>query len=45
MHRRHADFYAYEFFVARRPLGQSHPVTEALEQGASAAGRTPAAEL
>lgn len=20
MHRRHADFYAYEFFVARRPL-------------------------
>ncbi len=34
MHRRHADFYAYEFFVARRPLGQSHPVTtEALESG------------
>ena len=25
MHRRHCDFYAYEFFVARRPLGQSHP--------------------
>lgn len=23
MHRRHSDFYAYEFFVARRPLG--HP--------------------
>jgi hypothetical protein len=21
MHRRHSDFYAYEFFVARRPLG------------------------
>jgi hypothetical protein len=30
MHRRHSDFYAYEFFVARRPLGQSHPqMTEA----------------
>jgi SAM-dependent methyltransferase len=25
LHRRHSDFYAYEFFVARRPLGQSHP--------------------
>lgn len=23
MHRRHCDFYAYEFFVARRPLAQS----------------------
>jgi hypothetical protein len=23
MHRRHSDFYAYEFFVARRPLAQS----------------------
>jgi len=21
MHRRHSDCYAYEFFVARRPLG------------------------
>ncbi len=39
MHRRHADFYAYEFFVTRRPLGQSHPVTtEALEQGVPAGG-------
>jgi SAM-dependent methyltransferase len=25
MHRRHGDFYAYEFFVARRPLGPSRP--------------------
>jgi SAM-dependent methyltransferase len=25
MHRRHSDFYAYEFFVARRPPGRSHP--------------------
>jgi SAM-dependent methyltransferase len=25
MHRHYSDFYAYEFFVARRPLGQSHP--------------------
>jgi SAM-dependent methyltransferase len=25
MHRRYSDFYAYEFFVARRALGQSHP--------------------
>jgi hypothetical protein len=25
IHRRHSDFYAYEFFVARRALGQSHP--------------------
>jgi len=37
MHRRHSDFYAYEFFVARRPLAQSWPETiEALEQGAPA---------
>ena len=29
MHRHYSDFYAYEFFVARRPLGQSHPeITE-----------------
>jgi len=33
MHRRHSDFYAYEFFVARRPPGQSPPeMTEALER-------------
>lgn len=45
MHRRHSDFYAYEFFVARRPLGQSHPeTTEALGQGAPADGLTPAAD-
>jgi len=45
MHRRHSDFYAYEFFVARRPLGQSHPeLTEALERGAPADGPRPAAE-
>ena len=25
MHRRHSDFYAYEFFVARRPVAQSRP--------------------
>jgi len=25
MHRRHSGFYAYEFFVARRPLAQSRP--------------------
>ncbi|MBN2097997.1 MAG: class I SAM-dependent methyltransferase [Dehalococcoidia bacterium] len=25
MHRRHSDFYAYKFFVARRPLAQSLP--------------------
>ncbi len=37
MHRRHSDFYAYEFFVARRPLAQSWPERiEALEQGAPA---------
>jgi SAM-dependent methyltransferase len=30
IHSRHSEFYAYEFFVARRPLGQSHPeMTEA----------------
>jgi SAM-dependent methyltransferase len=35
MHRRHSDFYAYEFFVARRPLAQSWPeMIESLEQGA-----------
>ena len=46
MHRRHSDFYAYESFIARRALGQSHPeMTEALEQGAPADGLTPAAEL
>jgi len=33
MHRRHSDCYAYEFFVARRTLGQSHPqMTEALQR-------------
>jgi hypothetical protein len=31
LHRRHADFYAYEFFVARRPLG---PAQQALDQAA-----------
>jgi SAM-dependent methyltransferase len=32
MHRGNSDFYAYEFFVARRPLAQSWPeMTEALE--------------
>ena len=25
MHRRYSDFYAYEFFVARRPFAQSRP--------------------
>ena len=25
MHRRHSDFYAYEFFVARRPHPSSAP--------------------
>jgi hypothetical protein len=25
MHRRHSDFYAYEFFVARRPLAKTQP--------------------
>ncbi|MFO7495300.1 MAG: class I SAM-dependent methyltransferase [Desulfobacterales bacterium] len=25
MHRRHSDFYAYEFFVARRPLANTQP--------------------
>ncbi len=35
MHRRHSDYYAYEFFVARRPLAQSSTeVIELLEQGA-----------
>lgn len=35
MHRRRSDFYAYEFFVARRTLGPSNPeLTEALEHGA-----------
>ena len=28
MHRRHSDFYAYQFFVARRPLTQSCPVLD-----------------
>lgn len=45
MHRRHSDFYAYEYFVARRPLAQTRPETiDALEQGAPADGLTPAAE-
>ena len=35
MHRRHSSFYAYEFFVARRPLAQSRPeMIEALEHQA-----------
>ncbi len=39
MHRRHSDCYAYEFFVARRTRGQSHPeMGEALEPGAPADG-------
>jgi SAM-dependent methyltransferase len=25
LHRRYSDFYAYEFFVARRTLGRAHP--------------------
>jgi SAM-dependent methyltransferase len=34
MHRRYSDVYAYEFFVARRPLGSSHPeMMEVLEHG------------
>jgi SAM-dependent methyltransferase len=46
MHRRHSDFYAYEFFVARRTPGRSHPeMTEALEHDAQADGLTPAAGL
>lgn len=37
MHRRYSDYYAYEFFVARRPLAQSPPeATEAPGQGATA---------
>lgn len=37
MHRRHSDYYAYEFFVARRPLAQSSPeMIETVEQGAPA---------
>jgi len=37
MHRRHSDFYAYEFFVARRPLSRSlHGMVEALEEDAPA---------
>lgn len=33
IHRRHSDFYAYEFFVARRPLVRSRPeITATLEQ-------------
>jgi SAM-dependent methyltransferase len=45
MHRRHSDFYAYEYFVARRPLAQTRPETiDALEQGTPADGLTPAAE-
>jgi SAM-dependent methyltransferase len=46
IHRRHSDFYAYEFFVARRPLAQIKPdAIDALEPGAPADGRTPATEL
>ncbi len=37
MHRRYADFYAYEFFVARRPIEtRSARRNEALEQGGPA---------
>lgn len=37
MHRRHSDYYAYEFFVARRPLALSSPeMIETVEQGAPA---------
>ena len=25
MHRQHSDYYAYEFFVARRPMGGGGP--------------------
>ena len=43
MHCRHSSFYAYEFFVARRPFGQSHAeMTGALERGAPADGPWPA---
>ncbi|NTW66856.1 MAG: methyltransferase domain-containing protein [Nitrospirae bacterium] len=46
MHRRHSDFYAYEFFVARRPLAQTQPeAIKALEPGAPVDGLTPANEL
>jgi SAM-dependent methyltransferase len=46
MHRRYSGFYAYEFFVARRTVGQSRPeTTEALEQSAPADGLTPAGGL
>jgi SAM-dependent methyltransferase len=37
MHRRHSDYYAYEFFVARRPVAQACPeMIKTLEQGAPA---------
>lgn len=37
MHRRYSDFYAYEFFVARRPPAQPRAeMGEGLEQGAPA---------
>jgi len=46
MHRRHSDFYAYEFFVARRAPGRSLPeMTETRGQGAPADGPAPAAGL
>lgn len=28
LHRRHAEFFAYEFFVARRPLGPAQPALD-----------------
>jgi hypothetical protein len=35
MHRAYSEFYAYEFFVARRPLAKSRPgMIEGLEQTA-----------
>jgi hypothetical protein len=43
MHRRHSDFYAYEFFVAHRSFEQSHPeMSDSLEQGVPADRLTPA---
>lgn len=37
MHRRHSDYYAYEFFVARRPLERPCPgMNESHQQGSAA---------
>lgn len=46
MHRRYSDFYAYEFFVARRPLVQMRPeAIGAIEPSAAADRPAPAAVL